>query len=62
MRWRHISFLYPQSLAFSRKVQAQPILREAAMLGYGTMVAKYCAETPTCPAELVKVRTKIVTN
>lgn len=25
------------------------------MLGYGTMVAKFCAENPTCSAELVRV-------
>jgi len=37
------------------KIQENPILREIAMLGYGTLVAKYCAENPTCPNELVKV-------
>uniref|UniRef100_A0A8D3DU92 Vitellogenin domain-containing protein n=1 Tax=Scophthalmus maximus TaxID=52904 RepID=A0A8D3DU92_SCOMX len=29
-----------------------PVLREIVLLGYGTLVAKYCAENPTCPAEL----------
>ncbi|XP_063057820.1 vitellogenin-like isoform X3 [Engraulis encrasicolus] len=42
------------SLALNHKVQAQPVLREIAMLGYGTMIAKYCAAVPTCPAELLK--------
>lgn len=37
------------------KIQENPVLREIVMLGYGTLVAKYCAENPTCPAELVKV-------
>uniref|UniRef100_A0A8C3AMF4 Phosvitin n=1 Tax=Cyclopterus lumpus TaxID=8103 RepID=A0A8C3AMF4_CYCLU len=31
-----------------------PILREIVMLGYGTLVAKYCVENPSCPAELVR--------
>ncbi|XP_076134159.1 vitellogenin-like [Alosa pseudoharengus] len=42
------------SLALNHKVQANPILREIAMLGYGTMIAKYCAAVPSCPAELLK--------
>ncbi|XP_056132380.1 vitellogenin-2-like [Lampris incognitus] len=43
-----------EGLAFNHKVQANPILRKIVLLGYGTMVAKYCAENPTCPAELVR--------
>ncbi|XP_063057816.1 vitellogenin-like isoform X2 [Engraulis encrasicolus] len=42
------------SFALHHKVQEQPVLREIAMLGYGTMIAKYCAAVPTCPAELLK--------
>ncbi|KAL2090118.1 hypothetical protein ACEWY4_014806 [Coilia grayii] len=42
------------TLALHHKVQANPVLREIAMLGYGTMIAKYCAAVPTCPAELLK--------
>ncbi|XP_041941641.1 vitellogenin-like isoform X2 [Alosa sapidissima] len=42
------------SLALNHKVQANPVLREIAMLGYGTMIAKYCAAVPSCPAELLK--------
>ncbi|XP_076009564.1 vitellogenin-2-like [Genypterus blacodes] len=43
-----------EELAFNQKVQANPVLLEIVMLGYGTMVAKYCAENPTCSAELVR--------
>ncbi|KAM3876385.1 vitellogenin-like [Diretmus argenteus] len=43
-----------EGLAFNPRIQANPILREIVMLGYGTMVAKYCAENPTCHAELLK--------
>ncbi|KAK5907202.1 hypothetical protein CesoFtcFv8_005079 [Champsocephalus esox] len=43
-----------KGLAMNAKIQENPILREIAMLGYGTLVAKYCAENPSCPAELVK--------
>nr|ACJ65208.1 major vitellogenin isoform 1 [Clupea harengus] len=42
------------TMAHHRKVQVHPVLREIAMLGYGTMIAKYCAAVPTCPAELLK--------
>lgn len=37
-------------------IRENPVLREVVMLGYGTLVAKYCVEYPSCPAELVKVR------
>ncbi|XP_034002721.1 vitellogenin-2-like [Trematomus bernacchii] len=43
-----------EGLAMNAKIQENPILREIAMLGYGTLVAKYCAENPTCPVELVR--------
>uniref|UniRef100_A0A4W5M780 Vitellogenin domain-containing protein n=1 Tax=Hucho hucho TaxID=62062 RepID=A0A4W5M780_9TELE len=43
-----------ESLAFNHKIQTHPVLREIAMLGYGTMVSKYCVENPNCHAELVK--------
>ncbi|XP_063747534.1 vitellogenin-2-like [Eleginops maclovinus] len=43
-----------EGLALNRKIQENPVLREIVMLGYGTLVAKYCAENPTCPAELVR--------
>lgn len=37
------------------KVQESPFLHEIAMLGFGTIIDKYCADHPTCPAELVRV-------
>ncbi|XP_039985633.1 vitellogenin-2-like [Xiphias gladius] len=43
-----------EGLAMNPKIQENPVLREIAMLGYGTLVAKYCAENPTCPAEFVR--------
>ncbi|XP_071386640.1 vitellogenin-2-like isoform X6 [Centroberyx affinis] len=43
-----------EGLAFNHKIQENPVLREIVMLGYGTMVAKYCAENPVCPAEFVR--------
>ncbi|KAM7387896.1 hypothetical protein PAMP_024107 [Pampus punctatissimus] len=43
-----------EGLAMNHKVKENPILREIVMLGYGTLVAKYCVENPTCPAELVR--------
>ncbi|TNN69113.1 Vitellogenin [Liparis tanakae] len=36
------------------KIKESPILREIVMLGYGSLVSKYCIENPSCPAELVK--------
>ncbi|XP_074525154.1 vitellogenin-2-like [Halichoeres trimaculatus] len=41
-------------LAMEPKILANPVLREIVMLGYGTLVAKYCAEYTTCPAELIR--------
>ncbi|XP_041647048.1 vitellogenin-2-like isoform X8 [Cheilinus undulatus] len=43
-----------EELAAERKILENPVLREIVMLGYGTLVAKYCTEHPTCPAELVR--------
>uniref|UniRef100_A0A7N9AXN3 Vitellogenin-2-like n=1 Tax=Mastacembelus armatus TaxID=205130 RepID=A0A7N9AXN3_9TELE len=43
-----------ESLAMNQKIQENAVLREIVMLGYGTMVAKYCAQNSTCPADLVK--------
>ncbi|XP_070816139.1 vitellogenin-2-like isoform X2 [Chaetodon trifascialis] len=43
-----------EGLAMNHKVQGNPVLREIAMLGWGTLVAKYCAEYPACPAEFVR--------
>ncbi|GLD50052.1 vitellogenin-2-like protein [Lates japonicus] len=43
-----------EGLAMNHKIQENPVLHEIVMLGYGTLVAKYCAENPTCPAELVR--------
>ncbi|XP_070687930.1 vitellogenin-2-like [Pempheris klunzingeri] len=43
-----------EGLAMNHKIRENPVLREIVMLGYGTLVAKYCAEHPTCPAELVR--------
>nr|AKK31327.1 vitellogenin B [Larimichthys crocea] len=43
-----------EGLAMNHKVQENPVLREVVMLGYGTLVAKYCVENPACPAELVR--------
>ena len=48
-------FITPQSMISHHKIQANAVLREVVMLGFGTMVNKYCAEMPACPADLVKV-------
>ncbi|XP_073699923.1 vitellogenin-like [Garra rufa] len=42
------------SLALHEKIATIPALREIVMLGYGSMIAKYCVEVPTCPAELLR--------
>uniref|UniRef100_A0A4W6FAN6 Uncharacterized protein n=1 Tax=Lates calcarifer TaxID=8187 RepID=A0A4W6FAN6_LATCA len=36
------------------KSQSNPVLREIVLLGYGTMISKYCVEMAVCPAELIK--------
>ncbi|XP_067452945.1 vitellogenin-2-like isoform X2 [Thunnus thynnus] len=43
-----------EGLTMNHKIQENPVLREIVMLGYGTLVAKYCAENPTCPADFVR--------
>lgn len=37
------------------KIQKRPVLRDIVMLGYGTLVAKYCIQNASCSAELVLV-------
>uniref|UniRef100_A0A3Q3GPF5 Vitellogenin-like n=1 Tax=Labrus bergylta TaxID=56723 RepID=A0A3Q3GPF5_9LABR len=36
------------------KILENAVLREIALLGYGTLVSKYCTEDPTCSDKLVK--------
>nr|AVA30492.1 vitellogenin Aa [Scatophagus argus] len=43
-----------ESLAVNSKVAEYPALREIILLGYGTMISKYCAEMAVCPAELIR--------
>ncbi|TSM94609.1 Vitellogenin [Bagarius yarrelli] len=42
------------NLALNPKIKSIPIVREVTVLGYGSMIAKYCAEVPTCSADLLK--------
>ncbi|XP_066503607.1 vitellogenin-like isoform X2 [Hoplias malabaricus] len=42
------------SLATHPKIKAIPVLREVIMLAYGSMIARHCAEDPTCSADLLK--------
>lgn len=49
-----VSFL--QGLLREERIVKNPVLRGVVMLGYGTLVSKYCVENPSCPAELMKVR------
>ncbi|KAL1251197.1 hypothetical protein QQF64_018993 [Cirrhinus molitorella] len=41
-------------LALSHKVQETPVLRKIAMLGYGTMISRYCSGSLECPVELLR--------
>ncbi|XP_073669605.1 vitellogenin isoform X1 [Paramisgurnus dabryanus] len=41
-------------LVMSHKVQQIPGIREVAMLGYGTVIARYCAGAHVCPVEILK--------
>nr|XP_021325376.1 vitellogenin [Danio rerio]XP_021330153.1 vitellogenin [Danio rerio] len=50
------------SLALHHKVQETPVLREIAMLGYGTMIARYCSGALECPVELLKHIHEIATK
>ncbi len=43
------------------KIAKIPALREVAMLGYGSMIAKHCVAVPTCSAELLRVNTLSLT-
>ncbi|XP_070764345.1 vitellogenin-1-like [Enoplosus armatus] len=43
-----------EALAVNSKIVESPVLREIALLGYGTMISKYCVEKAVCPAELIK--------
>nr|AAI54733.1 Vtg2 protein [Danio rerio] len=50
------------SLALHEKIATIPALREVVMLGYGSMIAKYCVAVPTCPAELLRPIHEIATE
>uniref|UniRef100_A0A3Q3AEG8 Vitellogenin-2-like n=1 Tax=Kryptolebias marmoratus TaxID=37003 RepID=A0A3Q3AEG8_KRYMA len=43
-----------EGLAMTPKIQEKPFLHEIVMLGFGTMIDKYCIQNPSCPAELVR--------
>ncbi|XP_056132378.1 vitellogenin-like isoform X2 [Lampris incognitus] len=43
-----------EALAINNKIVENPVLHEIVLLGYGTMVAKYCSEKVTCPADIIK--------
>ncbi|XP_073718321.1 vitellogenin-like [Misgurnus anguillicaudatus] len=45
---------FTASLALHEKVAAIPAAREIVMLGYGSMIAKYCVAVPTCNPELLR--------
>nr|AIE43955.1 vitellogenin 1 [Misgurnus anguillicaudatus] len=45
---------FTASLALHEKVAAIPAVREVVMLGYGSMIAKYCVAVPTCNPELLR--------
>ncbi|XP_067252451.1 vitellogenin [Chanodichthys erythropterus] len=49
-------------LALSHKVQETPVLRDVAMLGYGTMINRYCGGALECPVEILKPIHEIVTE
>uniref|UniRef100_A0A8D3C373 Phosvitin n=1 Tax=Scophthalmus maximus TaxID=52904 RepID=A0A8D3C373_SCOMX len=51
-----------EGLVMNHNIQENPVLREIVLLGYGTLVAKYCAENPTCPAELVRPIHELAAN
>ncbi|KPP59788.1 vitellogenin 1-like, partial [Scleropages formosus] len=42
------------SVVLNAKTQSHPILREIAMLGYGSLVFKFCTEHQNCPADVIK--------
>uniref|UniRef100_A0A4W6F8P8 Uncharacterized protein n=1 Tax=Lates calcarifer TaxID=8187 RepID=A0A4W6F8P8_LATCA len=43
-----------EAMAVNNKILESPVLREIVLLGYGTMISKYCVEMAVCPAELIK--------
>ncbi|XP_072245542.1 vitellogenin-2-like [Leuresthes tenuis] len=43
-----------EGLAMTPKIKDNPVLHELSMLGFGSMVSKYCSENPSCPSELVR--------
>lgn len=51
-----ISLAFFQSFFDVDKIFRNPVLRQVVMLGYGTLVSKYCVENSPCSAEHVKVR------
>ncbi|XP_060933408.1 vitellogenin-1-like [Limanda limanda] len=51
-----------EGLAINPKILAQPVLREVVLLGYGTMISKYCAEKTVCPVELIKPIQELLTE
>ncbi|KAK5907203.1 hypothetical protein CesoFtcFv8_005080 [Champsocephalus esox] len=42
------------AMTVNNKIMNNPILYKIVLLGYGTMIAKYCAEMAVCPAKLIK--------
>nr|ADI52871.1 vitellogenin [Acheilognathus yamatsutae] len=42
------------SLAMKEKITSNPAPRKVVMLGYGSLIAKYCVSHPNCPAELLR--------
>ncbi|KAF5910055.1 vitellogenin-like [Clarias magur] len=42
------------NLALDPKVKNIPVLRDMIMLGYGSMVARYCDEEPACSPDLLR--------
>ncbi|XP_060796540.1 vitellogenin-like [Neoarius graeffei] len=42
------------NIASSPKIKSTLGLRELIMLGYGSMIARYCTEVPACPADHLK--------
>ncbi|GLD50056.1 vitellogenin-like isoform X1 [Lates japonicus] len=43
-----------EAMAVNNKILESPVLREIVLLGYGTMISKYCVGMAVCPAELIK--------
>ncbi|CAL8393719.1 unnamed protein product [Boreogadus saida] len=43
-----------ESLIDNNLIVENPALRQIVMLGYGTMVAKFCSDKIVCPSELIK--------